>query len=379
MRILGRVGGDEDRDGEAVHRVFSLRTDDPQVNGDPGGSAEPGSNDPGAKGFRATFSGPIATGVAASAPVDSEPWCESAAPREGDDVTVQLPAVTVAYVDALPDPCFVSDVRGHVVAWNAAAERLLGWTSRQAIGHWCGALLAGVDAGGAPVCAVHCDRPARASRMDPEPHGDMTVRLASGARCSVAVSALPVVFDGEPGLLHVLRPAGGDRDSLTGALTRPVMRLRAADEQAHARRFGEPLAVALVDVDHLKWINDEKSHAAGDAALIAIARSLQGRRDDLVARWGGDEFLALLPGTTRVHAAARLRRSVATLAQPGMPGTFSAGVTELAGDERLDDALARCDAALHAAKRAGRAAVHTRQAWPAAARSGRQSARPNGG
>lgn len=294
-------------------------------------------------------------------------------------MTVDLPAVDTAYVNAVPDPCFVSDVRGQLVAWNAAAGRLLGWSSRQAIGHWCGALLAGVDAAGAPVCAVPCDRAARAALNDQQPHGDMTVRLASGARCSVAASALPVVFAGEPALLHLLRPAGGDRDPLTGALTRSVMRLRAADEQAHARRFGEPLALALVDVDHLKWINDEQSHAAGDAALVAVARSLHGRRDDVVSRWGGDEFLVLLPGTTRIHAAARLRRSVATLAQPGMPATFSAGVTDLAEDERLDDALARCDTALHSAKRAGRAAVHTRRALPVAARPGRQSARRNGG
>jgi diguanylate cyclase (GGDEF)-like protein len=200
----------------------------------------------------------------------------------------------------------------------------------------------------------------------------MAVRLRSGARATVTVGALPVAFDGRAALLHLLRPAGADRDALTGALTRSVMRLRAADEQAHARRFGEPLAVALVDVDHLKLINDQQSHAAGDAALVAVARSLQGRRDDLVARWGGDEFLVLLPGATRGHAAARLRRSVAGLAaQRPVAATFSAGVTDFLGDERLDDALARCDTSLHAAKQAGRAAVHTRAA--------RQSVRSGGG
>ena len=291
------------------------------------------------------------------------------------------PAVTSAYVDALADPCFVSDVHGRVVAWNAAAARLLGWSPGQAIGHWCADLLRGVDAGGAAVCALPCSRVARPPHpaAHPDPHGDMAVRLASGARSTVTVGALPVMFDGRWALLHLLRPAGVDRDALTGALTRSVMRLRAADEQAHARRFGEPLAVALVDVDHLKWINDQQSHAAGDAALAAVARSLQGRRDDLVARWGGDEFLVLLPGATRAHAAARLRRSVAGLAQQPMPATFSAGVTDLLGDERLDDALARCDTVLHAAKHAGRAAVHTLAPRPLAAASGRHSARRNGG
>jgi diguanylate cyclase len=284
-----------------------------------------------------------------------------------------MPAVTSAYVDGLADPCFLTDGGGRVVAWNAPAARLLGWLPAQAIGHHCADLLAGVDSAGAQVCALPCDVLTAAQRgCHPALHGDMAVRLESGARSTVTVAALPVTFDGEWALLHILRPAGADRDALTGALTRSVMRLRAADEQAHARRFDEPLALALVDVDHLKWINDQQSHAAGDAALAAVARSLQGRRDDLVARWGGDEFLVLLPGATRAHAAARLRRSVAGLAaQRPTRATFSAGVTDLLGDERLDDALARCDAALHAAKSAGRAAVHTLPA--------RQLTRRNGG
>jgi len=290
-------------------------------------------------------------------------------------VSPDLPAVTGAYVDALLDPCFVADETGQVVAWNAGAERLLGWSPGQAIGHRCADLIGGVDAGGAPVCAVPCSRFAATLQAGPQtaPHGDMAVRLRSGARATVTVGALPVAFAGRAALLHLLRPAGADRDSLTGTLTRSVMRLRAADEQAHARRFGEPLAVALVDVDHLKLINDQQSHAAGDAALAAVARSLQGRRDDLVARWGGDEFLVLLPGATRAHAAARLRRSVA-----GLRATFSAGVTDLLGDERLDDALARCDAGLHAAKQAGRAAVHTRAARPPVTTRGgpREGGRP---
>jgi diguanylate cyclase (GGDEF)-like protein len=270
-----------------------------------------------------------------------------------------VPAIDGAYVEALPDPCFVTDGEGRVVAWNGAAERLLGWSREQAIGRRCAEVLAGVDRASAPVCAVPCTRLAhrRSADQPTAPHGDMAVRLASTARCTVSVGALPVRLDRRWALLHLLRPAGVDRDPLTGTLTRPVMRLRVADEQAHARRFEEPLAVALVDVDHLKSINDERSHAAGDAALQAVARALQGRRDDLVARWGGDEFLVLLPGATRAQAAARLRRSVAALAAAPASATFSAGVTDLPGDARLEDALARCDRALHAAKRSGRAAV----------------------
>lgn len=272
----------------------------------------------------------------------------------------RLPVLTADYITALADPSYVTSRDGHVVAWNEAAERLLGWPADQAIGHLCADLLAGVDATGARICTIPCSRLAPLSTEQSAPHGDMAVRLASGARCTVSVSGLPVSYRGEPALLHVLRPAGADRDILTGALTRSVFRLRAADEQAHARRTGEPLALALVDLDGLKRINDEGSHAAGDAALMAVAACLQGRRNDRVARWGGDEFTVLLPGATPAQASGRLRRGIRTLRSRAVaPVSFSAGVTNFRAGERLDDALARCDTALHTAKASGRAAVRT--------------------
>lgn len=135
-------------------------------------------------------------------------------------------------------------------------------------------------------------------------------------------------------------------------------------EVRRVQRYGRPLAVVLCDVDHFKLINDRHGHDAGDAVLWAVSRALQRglRSIDCVARWGGEEFLLLLPETTLDGAlllAERLRQDIAGL-RPAAPGgepvtlTMTFGVAALAGEETLEQAISRADQALLAGKREGR-------------------------
>ena len=155
------------------------------------------------------------------------------------------------------------------------------------------------------------------------------------------------------------------RDELTGLLNRRELDRILEDEQERALRFGHPLAVLMIDVDHFKAVNDSHGHPAGDAVLREIARRLtaQVRKVDRVGRYGGEEFVIVLVQTDRTAAlelAERIRGAVArdailatkTLA---LNITMSIGVAVLPEDGKSASALiAAADKALYAAKGGGR-------------------------
>lgn len=155
------------------------------------------------------------------------------------------------------------------------------------------------------------------------------------------------------------------------ATTDPLTRLRnrrsvldtSSFEAAKQRRDGRPLSFVLCDVDHFKNVNDTHGHEAGDDVLMSVARVLRTgvREVDHAARWGGEEFLLLLPETTVSGAtlvANRLREAIAELRVSSKAGplqvTMTFGVSTLHADESIDQAIARADKALYAGKHAGR-------------------------
>jgi diguanylate cyclase (GGDEF)-like protein len=153
-----------------------------------------------------------------------------------------------------------------------------------------------------------------------------------------------------------------EQDELTGLLNRRGFRRTAAQERRSAARTGRRDAVCYVDLDRFKPINDRYGHAAGDAALRAVADLLRAtiRDADFAARLGGDEFAVYAVGINGPGEAAvlagRLRAALAAhnrdAAAAGRPYAlaFSVGVAEFAPDEPLDAGLARADSALYAAK-----------------------------
>jgi len=154
------------------------------------------------------------------------------------------------------------------------------------------------------------------------------------------------------------------RDPLTGLWNRGAVVALLERELPRAAREGRPLAVVLADVDHFKAVNDTHGHQAGDAVLREVARRLAGavRPYDAAGRYGGEEFLAVLPGCGPEEAAAlgeRLRKAVS--AGPVSAGaasvrvTASLGVAVWDGDVGTPGALLRAaDEALYRAKRGGR-------------------------
>ncbi|GAA4503907.1 sensor domain-containing diguanylate cyclase [Pseudaeromonas paramecii] len=147
-------------------------------------------------------------------------------------------------------------------------------------------------------------------------------------------------------------------DKLTGALNRQVF-----EEQLHllhqlAARRQQPLALAMLDLDHFKRVNDDFGHLVGDQVLKQFAHlcSLGIRKSDLLCRWGGEEFVLVLPDCPLAEAMQRVEGLRSRLASQSFkpPITLSAGLVVVADGETVDQALQRADAALYRAKDAGR-------------------------
>lgn len=152
-------------------------------------------------------------------------------------------------------------------------------------------------------------------------------------------------------------------DPLTGIATRYAMLPRLREEHQRVRRTGLASSVCMVDLDHFKTVNDTWGHQAGDAVLEAVSAYLVSnlRRYDQVCRYGGEEFVLMLPNTEPVQAAPivdRLRRGLAALpvrfGDKTLHVTASFGIAPLIPDEPIGTAIERADLAMYAAKRSGR-------------------------
>lgn len=154
-------------------------------------------------------------------------------------------------------------------------------------------------------------------------------------------------------------------DALTGLLNRYGLQRVLSHEHAEARRYTRPLSCLMVDLDNFKTINDSFGHIVGDAALRHVAGILTDvvRRSDMVSRYGGDEFLVLLPETDLEGAdalAEKIRVAAATQkfgddgGPPRFQLTLSIGAASLSDNESGNDMIARADMALYEAKEQGR-------------------------
>jgi diguanylate cyclase (GGDEF)-like protein len=153
------------------------------------------------------------------------------------------------------------------------------------------------------------------------------------------------------------------RDDLTGLINRRHMEELANLEHRRSMRSGGTPCLCLVDIDHFKRVNDLHGHAAGDEVLRLFARHAAAsmRETDVLARWGGEEFLVMLPDTQSNEASMGFERLRRLLSRDQVWGdrlhlrvTFSAGLTAWRHGESMRDALARADAALYEAKASGR-------------------------
>jgi diguanylate cyclase (GGDEF)-like protein len=147
-------------------------------------------------------------------------------------------------------------------------------------------------------------------------------------------------------------------DSLTGVFNRRKFNEIVTAEIERARRYGTPLSFLILDIDFFKRVNDTLGHEAGDQVLVALAGLLRAalRAVDSLARWGGEEFVVLLPEIESAGAARLAGRLRDAVHEAGLAGgvTVSFGVAQWRPDETADELFARADKALYRAKDLGR-------------------------
>jgi diguanylate cyclase len=160
-------------------------------------------------------------------------------------------------------------------------------------------------------------------------------------------------------------------DALTGLPNRHALEEFFRAAQTEAMEQGQPLSALLIDIDHFKRFNDNFGHVVGDQVLRLVAKALQAgvRENDLAARYGGEELIAILPGADLAACTAvagRIRRVIAEgkiirrSTGEGLPGiTVSIGVGQFQLGESMEDLIDRCDRALYQAKKRGRNLVVT--------------------
>ncbi len=268
----------------------------------------------------------------------------------------------------MSDGALVLDTDERVVDINPAAVTLFGFSEEEAIGQYVEELFSDD-----PILTGHL-KESGTHMVSIVSKGEIRFYSLSNSKISdrrgLSMGRIVVLRDmTEQKILEKKLEIQAGTDSLTGVLNRRHFTELAEKEQARSHRKGSSLALLLLDVDHFKGINDNYGHHTGDRVLKALTESCTQclRESDLLGRWGGEEFIILLPETeldTAAIVAQRLREKVMKMRLPvseenesgeSIGITISLGLTVVrADDASLDEAFKRADKALYRSKQEGR-------------------------
>jgi diguanylate cyclase (GGDEF)-like protein/hemerythrin-like metal-binding protein/PAS domain S-box-containing protein len=289
-----------------------------------------------------------------------------------------------AYLDSSPDGILVADLDGRIEYVSRQGVALLGQTASAAIvgrslddfvveadRAMVHEMLRQLHGGPSVIRIVRNGQPALWAEINAERlgEGDRSVVLVArdASRRKAVEEELVAAKRAAEEATERLQRAFQDleklaaTDKLTGMWNRRHFEHAAGVEIARCRRYSQIVSLVLLDVDRFKLVNDQFGHDAGDRVLVALAQAigLSLRGSDSAARWGGEEFVVLLPSVAAagaLRAADRLRERVEQIELPGPPGSVrvSAGVAQLGPTEDLDQWFKRADQALYRAKENGR-------------------------
>lgn len=283
-------------------------------------------------------------------------------------------------IDNLYDAVYFVNRERRITYWNKAAEQLTGYAADQVVGHCCADnLLVHTDCDGNQLCRDHC--PLSLSLADGGAReAEVYLRHKKGHRVPVSVRVTPI-YDRQQRIVGAVevfsdnstkkvaeqRTAQLEKmaflDALTSIPNRHFLELRLSEILEEVRRYDHRFGFMLIDVDRFKEINDRYGHSVGDATLIVIAQTLARslRAADIVGRWGGDEFLAVV-SEVELYALERLAERCRTLlSQSRVPHpngdlqlSVSIGGSLITSEDSLGSILHRADQRLYESKKQGR-------------------------
>ena len=284
-------------------------------------------------------------------------------------------------IDNLYDGIYFVDRDRVITYWNKGAERITGYSAEQAVGRACrDNLLNHVTDGGIQLCITDC--PLAAVMRDGNPReAEVFVHHADGHRLPVVIRATALrdrggniigaieSFSNNSSVINARRRVSELRQIVhTDALTR-VGNRRHIEGRLHAviaefENTQTPAGLLFMDIDHFKTVNDTYGHDVGDKALCMVSNTFRHalRSTDTIGRWGGEEFVAILPGINNDKALYRIAEKVRMLIQVShldinnhnLSLTISVGATRLYSNDTPESILRRADGLMYRSKQAGR-------------------------
>jgi len=285
-------------------------------------------------------------------------------------------------IDNLNDGVYIVDRERLISYWNKGAERITGYSNRQAMGRSCrDNLLNHVTAEGIVLCQTHC--PLAACMEDGKVREvEVFLHHADGHRIPVQIRAAPMrdqkekiigaveTFSSSTALMTVRRELQDLRrtsstDSLTGIGNRRYLEGRLRAVVAEFQQHIDPAAgIIFMDIDRFKQINDTCGHEVGDKVLRMVGATLRQslRQTDVLGRWGGEEFVAVLYDVASLDALKTVSEKLRALVEASrldftggsLSVTISMGATRLLPDDTPESVLHRADTLMYQSKQAGR-------------------------
>jgi diguanylate cyclase (GGDEF)-like protein/PAS domain S-box-containing protein len=289
-------------------------------------------------------------------------------------------------LDNLHDGVYIVNRNREIVYWNKGAERLTGYAGHDVIGSHCwDNILMHVDDQGNQLCLTGCPLVKVMSSGSPE-MAEVFLSHKDGHRVPVQVRATPFIngkgkivgaveiFSDNTSKITAMQQvqelqAKVFLDPLTGLANRRYVEMNLQGKYDEMLRYGWLFGVVMMDIDNFKDLNDRYGHDCGDEALKVIARTLihSSRSIDIVGRWGGDEFIAVISNTNAMKIQATAERYRSMVEHSGLPLdgamlrlSVSAGATVAIPGESLKTVIKRADSLLYASKAAGRNRVTAR-------------------
>lgn len=282
-------------------------------------------------------------------------------------------------LDNLYDGVYFVDTGRRITYWNKSAERITGYLASEVVGKRCeDNILMHTDGKGNLLCKTGC--PLSGTLLDGALRNtEVFLRHKDGHRVPVAVRVAPIRnADGETtGAVEIFtdnteKAAALERmeefeklayiDSLTGLANRRYAEINLNARHEEMQRYGWPFGVIFIDIDHFKEINDQYGHDVGDEVLTMVAKTLMNsaRTFDVVGRWGGEEFLAIIANVNSTELIATANRFRMLVEQSSIDRedlihvTISLGATLANPEETIPDLLKRVDGLMYLSKSGGR-------------------------